>query len=355
MTIDQDVYGLEKDAYDLNLSQAWLKFNKPFNKYFDLTVGMQDIKIEKTLLIGVGRLQESAIWSLFNQSFPFGVRLEGAFGPFKTDIFWAESKKYWQKFDEGIKDDVGVAGINIHYDISEKSYIYGGFYRKIDDGKKFISSYSPQGSDLYAENDTNNFDIGLNIETDNFVIEGEYVYQTGDAGKLGTIDLDRDAYSFFVSSRYTLPLMFSPFIRSSYFYFSGDDDIGDDNVKDYDPMFSGWVSWNRWVMGELTGEAHLPNSNKRVFILEAGFSPFADMTVTLMYMKHKLVHKHYLNSLVSSSDWGDEVNLLTDWHLNDNMFLHLGLGYVVPGNAAKEVFKDNKNAFFSQIFLDFSF
>lgn len=354
-TIDQDVYGLAKDTSDLDVDQAWLKFNKLFNGPIDLTMGRQDIEIEKQFLIGIGQAQKSANWLVFNKSFPFGVRLDGDFGCLRTNVFWARSNDYWQKFDEGSKDDVEVAGINLHYNITENAYVYGGYYRKIDNSDLLIPGYSPGGQDLLAENQTNAWDIGFDIPFGGLQLEAEFVYQTGDAGILGGIERDRDAFGGFGSIAYRFPVALSPFIRGTYIYFSGDEDLEDADADDYDPMFYGFGDWNRWVVGELTGEIHLPNSNKKVIIAEAGFSPVPTMDVKLMYLNHKLDENHWLNYATTSDKWADEVNLLTDYQVNDHLLAHLGLGYVEPDDAAKEIFGDDQEAVFAQLWLSFSY
>lgn len=354
-TTDQDVYGLHKDKSELKMDQAWIKFHKLFNSPFDLTIGRQDIQIEKWFVIADGELQPAAGWLAFHYSFPFGVRVDGDFGAFKTNVFWARSNDYYQKWDEGVKDDVEVAGINLHFDISENAFLYGGYFRKIDESKLLIPKYTPEGRDLLAENQTSALDIGFDVKFGALQLEGELVYETGDAGELAGKETDRKATGGFASATFTFPVAYSPFIRGTYLYFSGDDDPEDDEIKDYDPMFSSFIGWNRWIAGELTGEAHLPNSNKKVIIAEAGFSPKETMTITAMYLSHKLDEQHWLNVPTSSTDWSDEFNLFMDYQVSENLFFHLGLGYVKPDNAAEEIFGHDDNACFGQVWLTFAY
>lgn len=354
-TIDQDLYGVYKDQSKLETDQAWIKFSKLFDSPFDLTLGRQDIQIEKWFVVADGESQPAAAWLALHYSFPFGVRIDGDFGAFKSTAFWARSNDYNQKWDEGVKDDVEVAGINLHFDISENAFLYGGYFRKIDESNLLIPAYTPEGRDLLAENQTGALDIGIDVKFGGLQLEGEFVYETGDAGELAGKETDRKAAAGFASATFTFPVAYSPFIKGTYQYFSGDDDLEDDEVKDYDPMFFSFIGWNRWIAGELTGEAHLPNSNKRVMIAEAGFSPKETMTVTAMYLNHKLDEAHWLNAPTGSKDWSDEFNLFMDYQVNDNLFVHTGFGYVKPDEAAKEIFGHDDNACFGLIWLTFAY
>ena len=365
-TIGQDFYPAYKDESDFDMDQAWLKFNELFDSSFDLKVGRQDIKIEKWFVMGDGETQQAALWNAWHYSFPFAVRLDGDLGPIKMTSFWAKTSDYYQSWSRGIKSDLEVTGINFHYDIFDSTYVYAGYYRKFDNSNAKIPKpnnpfrigvYTPQGKVLEDDNDTNVFDIGFDSNISNLHLAGEFVYQTGDAGSLNGEDRDRQAMAYFGRATYNFPVKFSPFIRGQYTYFSGDDDYEDDEAKNYDPMFIGFKGWNQWIMGELVGEAHLPNTNKKVAIASAGFSPVKRMKATFMYLNHKLDENYYLYPAIEtkSDDWADEFNLLVDYGVSKNLFAHVGLGYVVPDDAAEQVMGDDKNAYFGQVLLDFRF
>jgi hypothetical protein len=360
-TIGQDFYAIYKDESEFEMDQAWLQFGNLFNSPFDVTIGRQNIQIEKWFIMGDGELQPAAAWLAWHYSFPFAVRIDGDFGPLKMTSFWASSDDYYQSWYENIpkgpKSDVDVAGINLHYDLSETTYFYGGYYRKFDTSDLMFAGYTPQGQTLEAENETNAFDLGFDSTISNLHLEGEFVYQTGDAGEFGQEDRDREAMGYFARATYTFPVRFSPFIRGQYAYFSGDDDYEDDEAEDYDPMFIGFMAWNEWIIGELVGEAHLPDSNKKDILVSVGLSPVERMTATLMYINHQLDEEYYLfpANQVQSDDWADEINLLIDYLVTDNLLVHLGLGYVVPDDAAEQAYGDDEDAYFTQLWLDFSF
>jgi hypothetical protein len=358
-TIDQDVYGIAKDQSDVTVDQAWLKFSELYGGPFDLTIGRQDIRIENWLVVADGEGQEQALWLNFHDSFPFGVRLDGNFGSLSTTLYWARSDNYFQKLDEtalfGLMEDIEVAGINVHYDFAASNYIFAGVHQKIDDGNRATDDNIFLGPGLVADNDTTAWDLGIHLTMGGLLLEAEGVVQTGDAGELAGRSRDREAFGGFASLTYNLPVAYAPWVRGSYFYFSGEDDPADGEASDYDPMFSGFSAWNRFVIGEITGELHLPNSNKKVAVAEVGFSPAEAVFVTLMYLNHKLDENYWLFVPTSSDDWADEVNLMIDAPLNDNLFVHFGTGWSTPGDAAEEIFGDDKDNFFAQLWLNYSF
>lgn len=346
-TIGKDFYAVYEDEQKIGIDQAWLKFAKIGGTPIDLTLGRQEIKIEKWFVVGDGEDQGAANWLYFHSSFPFAAKLDGDFGAFKSSLFYAEAGDYVKDWTDlasrGFTPEKGVnlTGLNLHYDITEKVYVYGGVFQKGED--------SVAGSAL--DSDTLTYDIGFDVTMGGLQLEGEYALQSGD---IGTADIDRDANAYFAAATYRFDTKLAPYIRGVYVSFSGDDPSSTD-YEEYDPMFFDFETWNRWIIGELVGEAQLPNQNKNDLILEAGFSPVEPMTISLMYIQHRFDEEDttfYGN--LAADDWADEWNLFVDWPLGDHLFASLCLGYISPGDAAKEVLGDD-DAFFSQLFLNFSF
>ncbi len=343
-TAGQDVYGLVKDEQKAGIDQAWLKFQKILGSPVDVTVGRQEVKIEKWFLVADGEDQEFGNWLYFHSSFPFAVKLDGEFDQFKSTLFWARSGTYVKDWTEGPEDDIDLTGFNLHYDFTDNLYVYGGMYYKNEDQNETLT-----------EDDTLAFDIGADAVFGGLHLEGEFVYETGDVTDALGVERDREAFGGFASATYTFPIKFAPYLRGTYIYFSGDDDPNDDDVEDYDPMFFDFKIWNRWIIGELVGETQLPNSNKQNIIAEVGFSPVEPMVISLMYIRHDLVEKNWLGLPLNSDDWANEYNLLIDYPIGDHLFVHTGFGYVTPDDAAEEVFENDENAFFAQMWLNFYF
>jgi hypothetical protein len=353
-TVGQDVYGVYKDTDTVAIDRAWLKFGRLVGP-LDFPVGMQDIDFEKQFLVGTARGQDAALWFPEHSSWPFAVRLDGDFGAFNTTAFWGRTSDYTAGgggFGPPAKDDIQGAGLNLHYDIAENNYIYGGAVAKIDNS----------GSSGRVEQNTQAFNLGFDLAFAGLNLEGEGAYQIGDVDLLTGEKLDRKAYGGNLRAKYTFPIQFDPYIKLHYIYLSGDSDPTDGDNEEWDPMFWGFPAWNYQVIGELVGEAQLatPNTNKDDIIVEVGFAPFMPFFVSLSYIKHRLAEEYV--SLgegaaipVSSKDWADEINLFIDWPIHDNLFIHCGLGYVVPGDAAEEYYGSDDNATFGQLFFNYSF
>jgi hypothetical protein len=363
-TINADVYGVADDESQGDLNEGYLNFKKINQSPFDVKVGRQNIFIEKSFISGDANPEDAAIWIAGHKSFPFAVRVDGDFGKLKTNAFWADTELYSQQGDQREvgkrgKEGVSFAGINLHYDLSESTYLYGGYYRKIDESNITFASFSPGGKDLFSENNTNALDLGFDARIESYHFAGEFVYQLGDAGRLGGQDLDREAYAGFAQAQYTFTSPTSPYLKLMYVFFSGDSNLEDDEAEDYDPLFITSRIWNEWLIGQLVGEVQLSNTNKYAFIVEAGFSPIPKMQMAFMYLKHYL-DEPYLGvsrgrRALNNDDYADELNLLVDYEVNSNLYAHFGAGYIIPGDAAEEFFGNDNDTFFSQVWLKFHF
>jgi hypothetical protein len=363
-TINADVYGVADDESQGDLNEGYLNLKKINQSPIDLKVGRQNIFIEKSFISGDANPEDAAIWISAHKSFPFAVRADGDFGKIKTTAFWADTELYSQQGDQREvgkrgKEGVSFAGINMHYDFSDTAYLYGGYYRKIDESNITFTSFSPGGQDLFSENNTNALDLGFDATVRSYHFAGEFVYQLGDAGRLGGQELTRDAYAGFAQARYNFNHSKNPYLKLMYVFFSGDSDLEDDKAEDYDPMFITSRIWNEWLIGELVGEVQLSNTNKFAYIAETGFSPTPKMQMSFMFIKHYL-DKKYLGvsrgrRLLKDDDYANEWNLLVDYEINNNVYAHFGAGYIIPGDAAKEFFSNDNDTFFTQAWLKLHF
>ena len=364
-TIDQDVYGLLSDKTEVDFNQAYIKFGQLFGSPFTATVGMQDLWIEKQMMIGLGRTQGTALWLLFNQSFPFAVRVDGDFGALKSTVFWARSGDYFAQTFE-MKTEVEVAGINLHYDVMEGAYLYGGFFTKMDDTPPGTTG-PVLGQSLY-QTDTHVVDFGGDWTFGPVNVEAEAVYEFGNVEVAPGTSLDRNSFGFFVSPKFTFPVDYSPYIKLHYIFWPGDENRDDPNgdIEEYDPMFEGWTVWNRWFIGEHMTEVFGLKTNTIKYIGEIVFYPVETCQIQLMYIRHQLDEPYYpvgvLNPLLDdtggvlkvSKDFADEVNLFMNWQATDFLFIHSGLGFDIPNDGAKEIF-GNKTAVFAQLWFMFAF
>lgn len=354
-TIGEDFYGWVKDGHNylyeaaghdarpstLGIDEAWLKLDKAFGSPFTVTVGNQDIRLEKDFLYSVGSDQRAGYWGTLQRSFAFAVRVDGDFGPLKTTAFWAKSDKY----KDGLEDDVKTYGLNLHYDISETAYVYGGLFKKDEPtlGSSSSTFIDPQ------ENDTVAYDLGADATFGPVQLEAEGVYQTGEVRNWDGSELDRKSYAYWTAATYNFDMAKYPYVRAMYAHFSGDDDAGDGDYENFDSMFTGFNDWNRWFVGEIVGEAQLnTNSNKKNLVLEAGCYPTDSTKLALSYIQHKLAET------AGPDDWADEVNLTWEYFSEKYYFVING-GYATPGKAAEAQYGADEDAVMIQTNLVYYF
>ncbi len=380
----------ENDSQN-ELDEGFLNFRKINQSPFSLKVGRQNVFIEKRFIMADASPSIAGVWDGSFKSFPLAVRVDGDFGQLKTTAFWGDVKLYEKQADQRTPSDdplenkgtkgISFAGINLHYDFSDTAFLYGGYYRKIDNSNAVFSNFSPDNQDLLGENNTNAFDIGVDVEVKPFHFTGEFVYQTGDAGRFvdngddtnglcmstdcTTKNLERDAYAGFVEARYNFDHPKKPHLSAMYAFYSGDKDLEDDKAEDYDPMLATFYDWNRWFIGEHIGNEILFNiSNKHTFLVETGFKPMPEMQLTFVYMKHFLDEPYKEGSnaantrealLSDDTDLADEFNLLLDYTVNEHLYVHFSTGYSIPDDAAKEFAGGDKDNFFAQTLVTISF
>jgi Alginate export len=336
-----DAAGRDRRPSSLGIDEAWLKLDKAFGSNFTVTVGNQDIRLEKDFLYSVGSDQRAGYWGTLQRSFAFAVRVDGDFGPLKTTAFWAKSDKY----KDGLEDDVKTYGLNLHYDFSETVFVYGGVFKK-DEPR--VGSSSSTFIDMY-ENDTIAYDLGADATFGPVQMEAEGVYQTGDVIDGDGNELDRKSYAYWTAATYNFDMARYPYLRATYAHFSGDDDVTKGDYKNFDSMFTGFNDWNRWFIGEIVGEAQLnTNSNKKNLVLEAGLYPTETTKLVLSYIQHKLAETNGPN------DWADEVNLTWEY-FSDSYYLAISGGYATPGKAAEAMYGNDENAVMLQTNLIYFF
>jgi len=336
-----DAAGYDSESENVLLNQAWLKLSEAFGSSFDITVGRQDIALEKGFIVWGNPRLETAAWINFQQSFPFAVRVDNKFGNLSTTALWAQAERYDK---DAFENDVKLYGINMHYDFNEDAYIYGSVFRKDE------PSLDDTSSDIDTqENNTTSYDLGADIKYGKFQFELEGAYQTGDV-ITASDKFDRDAYAYWGAVTYRFEANLNPYVRGSYFYYSGDDDDSSD-IEAYDPMFSGMSGWNRFFIGEFVGENQLGNSNKEAFVYEVGMSPTESLNVAIMYITDNLAEKN----AQGNKHWANEIDLLVDYFIAEGVYLHVGFGYAMPGKAAEDLYGDDADGTFAQCQLTYNF
>lgn len=110
--------------------------------------------------------------------------------------------------------------------------------------------------------------------------------------------------------------------------------------KNFDSMSYGFKTWGTWFQGEINGEVILDNSNLITHSGKLTLTPTDNTAVNLIYFNYEFVNPAAYN--LTSANYGNEVDLLGDWSVNEAIDLAAGLEVFVPEQAAKEYLGGNK-------------
>jgi hypothetical protein len=223
-------------------------------------------------------------------------------------------------------------GANIEYAFSKSttlglSYINTTNHRFLHDNGSHVSLGSQT-----LDNDTFNarFDFA---PFDNISLSTEYAYQLNTkkithkqvvnnvrkhaSGGFGQIEYKRD------------DLFWQPAISYRY-AIQGDG---------FDSMSPGFSTWGTWFQGEINGEWVLDNTNLRTHVGKLVLTPKESVTLNLIYYHFAFVNAHMFD--LTSKNYGNELNLLTDWNVTDTMSLSIGLEAFIPNEGGKQYLGGN--------------
>lgn len=180
-------------------------------------------------------------------------------------------------------------------------------------------------------------------------LNAEYAVQRGSGD-----GVDYDANAWYAQADYAFEqLPFSPVLGYRYAHFSGDDDAGDTTQKSWDALSKGFIDWSTWLVGDITGNYLLFNSNENVqqFSLKSKVSD----TVTLgaIHYQFWLDEKNYQGAPVDSRRFADESVIYLDWTPTPRLYTSLSYNWVKAKSAARQVFGDDQR--FSAVELYFTY
>jgi len=108
----------------------------------------------------------------------------------------------------------------------------------------------------------------------------------------------------------------------------------------FDSMSPGFSTWGTWFQGEINGEFVLYNSNLITHVGKLVLTPNESFAFNLVYLNYAFVKPDAL--ALTSSDYGNEVNLLADWQVSEALELSAGIEAFVPDEAGKQYLGGNK-------------
>lgn len=306
---------------------------------------------------------ESNGWrlTLGNQNFMIGngfIVMDGNLDMFNDGAFWTAPRHAFrnsgvlrydtdaysvQAFSLKADKDLGsyrMNGANFDYYLGERSMLgIMGMTLQADSG-----STPRDGMNVYSIRG-----LGLSLPSlPNLKFSGEYGIQTGSGN--GT---KYDANAWFTELEYTLAdLKYRPRIGYRHSSFSGDSNLSDNKRKSWDSLSKGYVDWGTWVIGDITGNYLLNNSNEVVdqLWLRADLNP--TLSVGTIHYKFSLDQANLYGVPVSGTHFADETTLFLDWNPTPSISTSVAYGWVNPNKVAKSFFGNKR---YSTLELYFSY
>jgi hypothetical protein len=280
----------------------------------DISAGHQDYLLGSGFLLydgGGDGGERGAWWIGARTAFKNTLIARINTGDFKFEAFHLETRPR-RASQKSIYD-----GINLEYQYKDRvnigfSYIY------------LSQDFVNEGANVY---DTRISFMPFTESLPNLSLTGEYVYQQGKQNFRSQGGYGQISYHF-------KEILWQPKLR--YRYSALEDD--------FNGMAYGFSGWGTWYQGEITGEYFFAQTNILTHLFSINFTPLTDVDVHLMYYHFELDNSRRLDGLlpqiptVTSSHYGDEINLIADWKVNDTLLLTGTLATFIPGNAAKQVF-----------------
>jgi hypothetical protein len=108
----------------------------------------------------------------------------------------------------------------------------------------------------------------------------------------------------------------------------------------FDAMSPGFATWGTWFQGEINGEWVLNNTNLITHQGKLVLTPTESLALNVVYLNYRFVNPDVF--ALTASHYGNEVDFLTDWEINDSVSLSAGIEAFVPDEAGKQYLGGNK-------------
>lgn len=329
---------------DFMVDEAYIKFRDIADLPVDVTVGRHQISIEKSFLVDDQNHRfDTNVYGNASRTSPFAAKVDLHLEPVTVEIYGGRIGTDDEMAQFLFGDDLHVYGINLHYDINEKAYLYGG-----------VVDYQSSTSDGY-DNDTIDYYLGGDFTLGGWNFSGEYAHQVGTDD---ISDSDRNANAAFAFLKYTFEkTQFIPFVEAGGFYFSGDDPSTRDNEGFDTRNNTGFPDMGKYCPGEAFGEqVFFAQNNYYTFLLQGGLMPTETTMVRLQYFNTYWDEKDNVFGVsVSDDKAADEFNLVLEWFPNPNLYVGVVLGVGFPSDGLSDYYGDDQATTMAGTYLVYNF
>ena len=119
-------------------------------------------------------------------------------------------------------------------------------------------------------------------------------------------------------------------------------------------MNFGFKTWGTWFQGEMTGEFILDNTNLITHTTRLVVTPVESVAMNLIYLNYTFDNPNVWD--VKSRNFGNEVDLVTDWSVNESIDLAAGIETFLPDVGGREFYEGgNKMWVQGMVYASFKF
>ena len=303
----------------------------------DLSYGRQDLSIGTEFLFGSGTFIDNAdgaywlgVYSAFERVGKLSIDnlyMEGL----RADLVYLESNQ------TQADTDIAFMNVEYHHDgLGDIGFLYGTILHS--DGAGDTPATLTANPNSRKDLDLINFRAHGNPLASmmpNWFFAFEYVGEQKDlTTTTGVADPEVDAEGWYLDIGYAFAdWPWAPTVTARHVNFTGDDpNTAEDEA--FDGLFYGFTNWGTWFIGEVTGEYILFNSNFNVNNLMVQAAPYDNLFLTASYFDFNINEP----GAGVDDDFGQEINLIADWAVNDNMAITGVYGVLQPGGNAEATF-----------------
>lgn len=328
-TLGRDYGGLE-DAGDGLLDDAWARLERPGGAPLSLTVGRQEIMLGDGFLLGDGFADSKAAgWNLPLRAFD-AVRADVGLDSLNLTLL---AMRLHSRFFQLVYDPADPTGFAL---LEPQGEMYGG------DAEFHVTEGTIVGTTVLWRADTGPSNVDARV----VALRGRAT--RGPVGLAGEWALERGKFrdqplfanAWHADARWDVPARWSPYLETSYAFFSGDQDDTEE-VEEYFPWNFQWSDWSKYYIGDYV-TTMLLNADSRIWRLEAGCQPSEKLSLRALAHHFDLDTGSYVLGLPEGvgRHFADEVDVVADFAATDAMSFWVMGSWAAPGDAAKYAWGD---------------
>lgn len=318
------------DDLEVFLEEAYIQMSQMYDSSFNLKLGRQFIELGDGFVVG--------------DSDPYSEMSLNTKGEYEVDPFdavmgwfdgedWVLNLIYAKVAETGIARDDSEAWIAYFTYSGVENYVFDLYFLYANiETDALLASMGASGAE-----DADLFAIGGRIAGN--AVEGltyklEGLYEFGEI-EMGGDDGDVSAWAIEAGIKYVFESDYNPWIGFTYVFLSGDDDLGDEDMDAFVPLFE-----NRTYGEILDG---FTSSNAHVFNLSGGFNISPELS---LYGKYYYIMAAEDEVYGGDDQIGHEFDAYLDYTITEEATAMLAGGFVSPGDALENVMGEDDSAYF---------